>query len=78
MSGNITALEIDGSFDDCQRMVKSTFQDEDLRKTLSLSSATSTKYLSGHNQLIGGVIITNLEDLFDQLKFFFSFQVVKK
>jgi len=30
---------------------------------------STTKYLSGHNQLIGGVVITNREDLFDQLKF---------
>ena len=38
---NITALEIDGSFDDCQRMVKAAFQDIDLRNRLSLSSANS-------------------------------------
>ena len=30
---------------------------------------STTKYLSGHNQLIGGVVITNRENLFDQLKF---------
>ena len=30
---------------------------------------STTKYLSGHNQLIGGVVITNREDLFDKLKF---------
>ena len=30
---------------------------------------STTKYLSGHSQLIGGVVITNREDLFDQLKF---------
>jgi len=30
---------------------------------------STTKYLSGHNQLIGGVVITNREDLFDSLKF---------
>ena len=30
---------------------------------------STTKYLSGHNQLIGGVVITNREDLFEQLKF---------
>ena len=30
---------------------------------------STTKYLSGHNQLIGGVVITNQEDLFDELKF---------
>ena len=41
LGGNITSLEIDGSFDDCQRMVKAAFQDDELRKTLSLSSANS-------------------------------------
>ena len=39
--GNITALEIDGSFDDCQRMVKSAFMDKNLRERILLSSAKS-------------------------------------
>ena len=30
---------------------------------------STSKYLSGHNQLIGGVVITNREDLFEHLKF---------
>lgn len=30
---------------------------------------STTKYLSGHNQIIGGIVITNREDLSDQLKF---------
>ena len=30
---------------------------------------STTKYLSGHSQLIGGTVITNRKDLFDQLKF---------
>ena len=38
---NITALEIDGTFDDCQRLVKTAFMDEDLRSTLTLTSANS-------------------------------------
>ena len=29
---------------------------------------STTKYISGHNQLIGGMVITNREDLFDKLK----------
>ena len=41
LGGNITALEIDGSFDDCQRIVKSAFQDEDLCRRRPLSSANS-------------------------------------
>lgn len=38
---NITALEVDGSFDDCQRIVKSAFMDEDLRSVFTLTSANS-------------------------------------
>ena len=30
---------------------------------------STTKYLSGHNQLIGGAVITNSEGLFEKLKF---------
>jgi len=30
---------------------------------------STTKYLSGHNQLIGGVMITNREELFNEMKF---------
>ena len=41
LGGNITALEISGTFDDCQRMVKSAFQDADLREKLILTSANS-------------------------------------
>ncbi len=37
---NITALEVDGTFDDCQAMVKKAFLDEDL-KALNLTSANS-------------------------------------
>lgn len=38
---NITALEIDGTFDDCQRLVKEAFVDEELKSKLNLSSANS-------------------------------------
>ncbi|MEN6456273.1 MAG: threonine synthase [Prolixibacteraceae bacterium] len=38
---NITALEIDGTFDDCQRLVKSAFLDARLRASLTLTSANS-------------------------------------
>lgn len=38
---NITALEIDGTFDDCQRLVKSAFMDEELNGKLTLTSANS-------------------------------------
>ena len=38
---NISAIEINGSFDDCQQMVKQAFSDVDLNKKLSLTSANS-------------------------------------
>lgn len=38
---NITAIEINGTFDDCQRLVKDAFLDSDLNKKLNLSSANS-------------------------------------
>lgn len=38
---NITALEIDGTFDDCQHLVKKAFNDPDLQKKLTLTSANS-------------------------------------
>lgn len=38
---NITALEVDGTFDDCQRLVKSAFLDADLNQKMNLSSANS-------------------------------------
>ena len=38
---NITSLEIDGTFDDCQRLVKSAFLDKELNKKLVLTSANS-------------------------------------
>ncbi len=38
---NIRALEVDGTFDDCQRMVKQAFSDEELNKELFLTSANS-------------------------------------
>jgi threonine synthase len=38
---NIHALEIDGSFDDCQRMVKQAFSDRELNEKLFLTSANS-------------------------------------
>ncbi|MDP1810497.1 MAG: threonine synthase [Sediminibacterium sp.] len=38
---NITALEVNGSFDDCQAMVKDAFMDADLNQSLALTSANS-------------------------------------
>jgi threonine synthase len=41
LGGNITALEIQGSFDDCQALVKSAFLDRELAERLNLTSANS-------------------------------------
>jgi len=38
---NITAIEVDGVFDDCQSLVKSAFMDKDLAGILKLTSANS-------------------------------------
>ena len=38
---NITAIEVDGCFDDCQAMVKAAFMDEELNRRLKLTSANS-------------------------------------
>jgi len=38
---NIKALEVNGTFDDCQAMVKTAFLDEDLKAVLNLTSANS-------------------------------------
>ena len=38
---NIHALEVEGTFDDCQQMVKQAFTDEELNKKLFLTSANS-------------------------------------
>jgi threonine synthase len=41
LGGNITALEVDGDFDDCQAMVKQAFLDPALNRHLKLTSANS-------------------------------------
>ncbi|WP_415328840.1 threonine synthase [Chryseobacterium sp. MMS23-Vi53] len=38
---NIFALEVDGSFDDCQSLVKQAFSDDEINSTLFLTSANS-------------------------------------
>ncbi|MEJ7646912.1 MAG: threonine synthase [Chryseolinea sp.] len=58
---NITALEIDGTFDDCQKLVKESFLDADLKKKFALTSANSINiarlipqsfyYFHGYGQL---------------------------
>jgi threonine synthase len=41
LGGNITAWEVDGTFDDCQRLVKQMFLDAELKKKFFLTSANS-------------------------------------
>jgi threonine synthase len=41
MGGNIHTAEVEGSFDDCQRLVKTAFADDHLNKVLKLTSANS-------------------------------------
>ena len=41
LGNNIHALEVEGNFDDCQRMVKDVFADEALNKKIFLTSANS-------------------------------------
>lgn len=58
---NISALEVDGSFDDCQSLVKSAFLDSDIKKQYFMSSANSINiarlipqsfyYFEGYKQL---------------------------
>jgi threonine synthase len=58
---NITALEIDGTFDDCQKLVKSAFVDSDITDKLNVTSANSINiarlipqsfyYFEGYKQL---------------------------
>lgn len=41
LGNNITALEVDGCFDDCQALVKKAFMDEELNNRMFLTSANS-------------------------------------
>ena len=41
LGGNVTALEVDGTFDDCQALVKAAFLDQELTLKYNLASANS-------------------------------------
>ncbi len=41
LGNNIAAIEVDGTFDDCQRLVKSAFVDDELKNKINLTSANS-------------------------------------
>ena len=40
-----------------------------LEHGLDIVMHSTTKYLSGHNQIIGGALITNRQDIYDEMKF---------
>ncbi|MGE5401273.1 MAG: threonine synthase [Ignavibacteriales bacterium] len=42
--GNVTALEVEGTFDDCQRLVKEAFSDTALNRQRNLTSANSINF----------------------------------
>jgi threonine synthase len=60
---NITALEVDGVFDDCQDMVKRAFLDEELTSKIQLTSANSINVARWLPQMF---------------YFFFAYQELKK
>jgi threonine synthase len=41
MGGNVKAIEVQGNFDDCQKLAKAAFLDKELRKKIKLASANS-------------------------------------
>ena len=44
---NITALEVNGTFDDCQRLVKTAFADKNLTEKFLLGSVSQGQYVGG-------------------------------
>jgi cystathionine gamma-lyase len=72
----ITDLQAIGEIADKHRLyfcVDSTFATpvylRPLEHGADIVMHSTTKYLSGHNQLIGGVVITNRKDIYDSMKF---------
>lgn len=41
LGGNITAVEVEGTFDDCQRLVKASLNDADLQRQQTITTANS-------------------------------------
>ena len=66
---NITALEVDGTFDDCQALVKKAFLDQEINDQYLLSSANSINiarlipqsfyYFEGYKEVMDGDILVN-------------------
>ncbi len=71
---DIEKLSSIASKHDCLAVVDNTFASPYLQRPLALGSGivlhSTTKYLGGHSDVIGGALVTNQEELFEQLKFF--------
>ena len=44
LGGNVTAIEVNGTFDDCKMLVEKAFMDDELNSVMRLTSATSINY----------------------------------
>jgi len=44
LGGNVTAIEVNGSFDDCKQLVETAFLDDELNAAMPLTSAMSINY----------------------------------
>jgi len=76
---NITAIEVEGTFDDCQTIVKQAFADKELNSRMKLTSANSINwarllpqsfyYFWAVAQLGRSVQISNLKSQISNLKF---------
>lgn len=71
---DIKALSVIASNHGCLSVVDNTFASPYLQHPLELGAHivlhSTTKYLSGHSDIIGGALVTNNSDLFEKLKFY--------
>lgn len=68
MGANITALEIEGTFDDCQKLVKQAFLDKELKK-----------YFQKNNDSLGSANSINIARLIPQsFYYFYAYAQLKK
>lgn len=71
---DIKALSVIASNHGCLAVVDNTFASPYLQHPLELGAHivlhSTTKYLSGHSDIIGGALVTNKPDLFEKLKFY--------
>ncbi len=71
---DIEALSLIASSHGCLVVVDNTFASPFLQQPLSLGADivihSTTKYLGGHSDVIGGALVTKQKDLFEQLKFY--------